>query len=139
MSGKANSDPHADVLVAVDDLFFFAKIEAVAKTAGTKLLRASEPCQLAHENVRMAARVFLRWRHDKCPWMVTSVRIPGPQDHSDVESGVVTGMGCPEQTGAVNLVPATRKVVDLPPLQGPKRKPAGSSLPLQMLPSGLTL
>jgi CheY-like chemotaxis protein len=45
MSGKANSPAHPDVLVAVDDLFFFAKIEAAAKAVGTSLLQASEPCQ----------------------------------------------------------------------------------------------
>jgi len=46
MSGNANSRTRADVLAAVDDLFFFAKIEAAAKAAGTNVLLASDPRQM---------------------------------------------------------------------------------------------
>ena len=40
-----NSQAHADVLVAVDDLFFAAKIEAAARAVGANLLQASDPGQ----------------------------------------------------------------------------------------------
>ena len=40
-------------------------------------------------------------------------KIPGPQHHSDVKSGVVAVMGLPEQTGAVNMTPTTRKLAGI--------------------------
>jgi hypothetical protein len=45
MSDKVNSRAGPDTLVAVDDLFFAAKIEAAARAVGANLLQAFEPGQ----------------------------------------------------------------------------------------------
>lgn len=59
MSDKANSLTSTDVLVAVDDLFFFAKIEAAANAAGTGLLQASEPDRLQVLLARLTPRLII--------------------------------------------------------------------------------
>ena len=45
MSDKVKSEMTPDVLVAVDDLFFAARIESVAKATGANILRVAEPGQ----------------------------------------------------------------------------------------------
>ncbi len=47
------------------------------------------------------------------------VQIQGPQHHSDVKSRVVAVMGSLEQTGAVNMIPTTRRGAQVSTLPSP--------------------
>jgi PleD family two-component response regulator len=107
MSDKVKSRSDSDVLVVVEDLFFAAKIESVAKATGTKIVRAADPGQLwAALDGRFPGMIIIDLnsrafdpldvvRKVKENARLSGIRIVGFYSHVEVELGRAAEMaGC---------------------------------------------